>query len=88
VNIRKPTDYSDMYTALDWLMTEELPHMELYREIGGLVNISEKCRTYVSIFKKSKNYCKPWMLSGFRQSHLRFFNRLHAWSVLQSLQYQ
>jgi len=51
-------------------------------------NRSEKRRTYVSIFKKSKDYCKPWMLSGFRRLHLRFFNRLHAWSVLQSLQYQ
>jgi len=49
-------------------------------------NGSEK--PFVSVFKKSKNYCKPLMLSGFRRLYLRFFNRLHAWSVLQSLQYQ
>jgi len=45
-------------------------------------------KPFISVFKKSKKYCKPWMLSGFRRLHLRFFNRLHAWSMLQSLQYQ
>lgn len=37
MNIRKPTDYSAMYTKLDELMEKNLPHMELYREIGQLV---------------------------------------------------
>lgn len=38
MNIRKPTDYSVMYAALDELMQAELPQMKLYREIGRLVS--------------------------------------------------
>ena len=37
MNIRKATDYSDMYSKLDKLMEKSLPQMELYREIGRLV---------------------------------------------------
>ena len=37
MNIRKATDYSDMYLKLDELMEKSLPQMELYREIGRLV---------------------------------------------------
>ena len=37
MNIRKPTDYSTMYVALDRLMDEELPQVELYFEIGRAV---------------------------------------------------
>ena len=35
MNVRKPTDYSAMYRALDQLMGAELPRMELYFERGG-----------------------------------------------------
>ena len=38
MNIRKPTDYTTMFAALDALMAAQLPQMELYREIGRLVN--------------------------------------------------
>ena len=37
MNIRKNIDYSEMYEALDNLMAKELPHMELYCEIGKTV---------------------------------------------------
>ena len=37
MNVRKPTDYSAMFTALDELMWDELPQMKLYIEIGRLV---------------------------------------------------
>ena len=37
MNVRKPTDYSAMYGMLDQLMGAELPHMELYFEIGKIV---------------------------------------------------
>lgn len=37
MNIRKPIDYSSMYVALDRLMVEELPQVELYFEIGRAV---------------------------------------------------
>ena len=38
MNIRKPTDYTAMFAALDALMAAQLPQMELYREIGRLVS--------------------------------------------------
>lgn len=38
MNVRKPTDYSVMYAALDELMQAELPQMKLYSEIGRLVS--------------------------------------------------
>ena len=37
MNIRKPTDYSTMFAALDAAVAAQLPQMELYCEIGRLV---------------------------------------------------
>ena len=37
MNIRKNIDYSEMYEQLDNLMLQQLPQMELYREIGKAV---------------------------------------------------
>ena len=37
MNIRKNIDYSGMYEALDMLMAQQLPQMELYCEIGKTV---------------------------------------------------
>ena len=37
MNIRKPTDYSAVFSALDQLMASRLSQMELYCEIGRLV---------------------------------------------------
>ena len=34
MNIRKPTDYTAMFAALDAAVAAQLPQMELYREIG------------------------------------------------------
>ena len=38
MNIRKPTDYTAMFTTLDVLMAAQLPQMEMYCEIGRLVS--------------------------------------------------
>ena len=38
MNIRKPADYSTLFSKLDKLMAEQLPQMELYREIGRVVS--------------------------------------------------
>ena len=38
MNVRKPTDYSAMFAALDELMAANLPQMELYRSIGHVVS--------------------------------------------------
>ena len=37
MNIRKNVDYSEMYAALDQIMTVQMPQMELYSEIGRVV---------------------------------------------------
>ena len=37
MNIRKEIDYSAMYTALDNLMEQEQPQMDLYSGIGRIV---------------------------------------------------
>ena len=38
MNIRKPADYSNLFSELDKLMTAQFPQMELYCEIGRLVS--------------------------------------------------
>ena len=38
MNIRKPTDYSTMFAALDAAVAAQLPQMELYCEIGRVVS--------------------------------------------------
>ena len=38
MNVRKPTDYSALFTGLDALMATKLPQIELYRDIGRLVS--------------------------------------------------
>ena len=38
MNVRKPTDYSAMFTALYELMVKKLPQMELYQNIGRVVS--------------------------------------------------
>ena len=38
MNIKKNIDYSAMFSALDVLMTTDLPQLELYYEIGRMVS--------------------------------------------------
>ena len=38
MNIRKPADYSNLFSELDKLMTAQPSQMELYREIGRVVS--------------------------------------------------
>ena len=38
MNVRKPTDYSALFTALDELTAANLPQMELYCGIGRVVS--------------------------------------------------
>ena len=44
MNIRKPTDYSLLFSELDRLMAEQLSQMELYCEIGRVVSGSRSVR--------------------------------------------
>ena len=54
MNIRKPTDYVTMFTALDTLMAAQLPQMELYCEIGRLVS----SRAKKAPLSRRRNTCK------------------------------
>ena len=38
MNIRKPTDYTTLFAALDAAVAAQLPQMELYCEIGRVVS--------------------------------------------------
>ena len=38
MNIRKPTDYTTLFAALDAAVAAQLPQMELYGEIGRVVS--------------------------------------------------
>ena len=38
MNIRKPADYSVLFSELDKLIAAQLPQMELYCEIGRVVS--------------------------------------------------
>ena len=54
MNIRKPTDYTAMFAALDAAVAAQLPQMELYREIGrGVGGRAEKVR-----LSRRRNTCK------------------------------
>lgn len=48
MNIRKPVDYSAMFTTLDKLVAAELPQMKLYCEIGRLVSGRQEKGTAVA----------------------------------------
>ena len=44
MNIRKPTDYSILFSKLDRLMAEQLSQMNLYCEIGRLLQRPSTCK--------------------------------------------
>ena len=69
MNIRKNIDYSEMYDALDRLMAQELPQMELYREIGKAVcRRMEKGAAVMASEYLNKNYPD---VKGFSPRSLR-----------------
>ena len=55
MNIRKPSDYSSLYSALDVLMGSDLAEMELYCEIGPYAAERRRARLSWprSIFRRS-----------------------------------
>lgn len=55
MNIRKPTDYTAMFTTLDKLMAAQLPQMELYCEIGRVVSGRAAKKEWLS---RRRNTCK------------------------------
>ena len=69
MNVRKPIDYSAMFSALDVLMAAKLPQMELYQEIGKLVSTRpEKGTAVAAAGYITKTYPDA---SGFSPRNLR-----------------
>ena len=57
MNIRKNIDYTEMYEALDVLMAQQLPQMELYCGIGKAVcRRTEKGAAVMASEYLNKNY--------------------------------
>ena len=69
MNIRKATDYSEMFTALDTAMAAGLPQMELYVAIGCLVSARpEKGAAVIAAEYLAERYPN---ISGFSPRNLR-----------------
>lgn len=69
MNIRKNIDYSEMYKALDRLMAQQLPQMELYCAIGKAVcQRNEKGAAVIAAEHLHKHYPD---ISGFSPRNVR-----------------
>lgn len=55
MNIRKPTDYTAMFAALDKLMAAQLPQMELYLKLVGWSAAERRKERLL----RRRNTCKP-----------------------------
>lgn len=69
MNIRKPTDYRELFAALDRLVASELPQMELYWEIGKLICARPEKGAAVAAAEHLHNTYPN--LSGFSPRNLR-----------------
>ena len=76
MNIRKPTDYSAVFSALDQLMASRLSQMELYCEIGRLV----AGRTEKGAAVAASEYLQTAypMIDGFSPRNLRRMRAFYA----------
>ena len=78
MNIRKNIDYTELYEALDGLMTRQLPQMELYCEIGKAVcRRTEKGAAVMASEYLNKHYPDVKGFSPRSLRRLRDFYRTH-----------
>lgn len=70
MNIRKPIDYSAMYTGLDQALERNLPQMELYLEIGKLASARKEKGAAVAAAEYLADQVIPDN-SGFSPRNLR-----------------
>ena len=76
MNIRKPTDYSTLFSELDKLMATQLPQMELYCEIGRLVSGRAEKGAAVAASEYLKMTCPD--VEGFSPRNLRRMRAFYA----------
>ena len=76
MNIRKPIDYSILFSELDKLMAEQLPQMELYCTIGRLVSGRAEKGAAVAASEYLKMTCPDD--DGFSPRNLRRMRAFYA----------
>ena len=76
MNIRKPIDYSILFSELDKLVAEQLPQMELYCEIGRLVSGRAEKGAAVAASKYLQITCPD--VEGFSPRNLRRMRAFYA----------
>ena len=76
MNIRKPTDYTAMFAALDALTAAQLPQMELYCEIGRLV--SRRSEKGAAVAASEYLQAAYPAAEGFSPSNLRRMRAFYA----------
>lgn len=76
MNIRKPVDYSTLFSKLDKLMAVQLPQMELYCEIGRLVSGRVEKGAAVAASKYLQITCPD--VEGFSPRNLRRMRAFYA----------
>ena len=76
MNIRKPTDYSTLFSELDKLVAEQLPQMELYCEIGRLV--SSKAEKGAAVVASEHLRAAYPAAEGFSPRNLRRMRAFYA----------
>ena len=86
MNIRKNIDFSAMYVSLDTLMTQELPQMELYCEIGKAVSQrTEKGAAVAAAEYLAKKYPDVQGFSPRNLRRMRDFYRTYKSPELNTL---
>ena len=76
MNIRKPTDYSILFSELDRLMAEQLSQMNLYCEIGRLV--SSKAEKGAAVAASEYLQAAYPAVEGFSPRNLRRMRTFYA----------
>ena len=76
MNIRKPTDYSILFSELDRLMAEQLSQMNLYCEIGRLV--SSKAEKGAAVVASEHLRAAYPAADGFSPRNLRRMRAFYA----------
>ena len=76
MNIRKPADYSNLFSELDKLIVAQLPRMELYCEIGRLVSSRAEKGAAVAVSEYLQMTCHD--VEGFSPRNLRRMRAFYA----------
>ena len=77
MNIRKPTDYSILFSELDRLMAEQLSQMNLYCEIGRLVSSKAEKGAAAVVASEHLRAAYP-AAEGFSPRNLRRMRAFYA----------